>query len=110
MVADQGFRERWNRNVVRVVAYVSAKSGRGERREFKRLQSASATVIPPPVSGCRMLYESPRRRAPGRWTALAGMHLLRITRGCEEAKAAVRAGRMCSGIWSVEWGRVSKVE
>lgn len=61
--------------------------------------SLRATVMPPPVSGCRMFQLSPIRMAPARWAGAAVSRLLGMHCGSWDALAARNIGRTQSGIW-----------
>lgn len=47
-------------------------------QKISQYNNIKATVIPPPVKGCRILNESPSKRAPGVVDGAAGMLLLFI--------------------------------
>ncbi|KAF5798789.1 hypothetical protein HanXRQr2_Chr07g0297041 [Helianthus annuus] len=59
--------------------------------------SASATVIPPPVKGWRMLKASPNKSAPGVETGEAGMLLFGIVFIFPESIAAINAACTSGG-------------
>lgn len=73
---------------------VSVREGTaaGERREERRTASESATVIPPPVSGCRMLRASPSSIRPGAREVEAGRNELGMLRSPPLSRASRKLG------------------
>ena len=83
----------------------SARSLTSSSRSRRITTSLNAHVIPPPVSGCRIFHESPRRNAPSRVCfpcCAGGMKVLGIRR----RRSASRA--FCAGRWSAagSWGMI----
>lgn len=60
--------------------------------------SDKATVIPPPVKGCRILNESPSKIAPGVGCGAAGMLLLAIVFMFPSSTAEMKPHRNSGGI------------
>lgn len=63
-VDESGLRAQCHLCSARETTSQSARSGMSRSRRYSSTTSLNATVIPPPVSGCRMFHESPRRIAP----------------------------------------------
>src|SRR5262249_21068895 len=61
--------------------------------------SVKATVIPPPVKGCRIFNESPMSTVPGFSFGLAGLQWLGITFILPSSTAALYDGLTLSGNW-----------
>ncbi|WRX15159.1 hypothetical protein QQP08_007646 [Theobroma cacao] len=73
---------------------------KGLRRSLITTTSDSATVIPPPVIGCRILNASPIKSAPGVGSGAAGMVLFAIVLmlfcfSTAEIKAVYSSGGIC---------------
>lgn len=86
-------------------ASASFKLERGRRRSRSTTISASATVIPPPVKGCRMLNASPKRSAPGVDCGAAGMLLFVVLFMFPFSIAAMKAAYNSGGSWNTKFSK-----
>lgn len=74
MTLVSALRSQWNFDICRNTASVSSKSGTfwGLSSAVTNTTSLNATVIPPPVKGCRIFIASPSRIIPGVLFVVAG--------------------------------------
>lgn len=93
------FRSQWKAASCFMTRFVSPRLGTfsGLRSSRSVTTSLKATVIPPPVSGCRMLRASPRITRPGVLGAAAGRKEFGMERSWPCSKAAMKAGWTGSG-------------
>lgn len=93
------FLSQWKVESCFMTRFVSPRLGTfsGLRRLRSVTTSLKATVIPPPVNGCRMLRASPRITRPGVVFVAAGRKEFGIDRSWPCSKAAMKAGCTDSG-------------
>lgn len=101
MTEDPFLRCQWKVDMADKTADVSSNVGTlaGERRLERRTTSLNATVMPPPVRGCRMFMASPRMMSPACLCVEGGRKLFGIERSLPASIALRKAGWTHSGSW-----------
>lgn len=99
MTVDERLRIQWNLESCFKTSSVSPKLGThsGLRSSRMKHTSLSATVIPPPVNGCRIFSASPKIIKPGVLFDEAGRKEFGIDRNWPLSNAASNEARASSG-------------
>lgn len=88
------FLRQWNVLNLLKTSIVSAKVGSvsGASSSRNNTTSLKATVMPPPVSGCRMFMASPSMHSPGVMFVFGGKKEFGMLRILPSSSAAAKAG------------------